>query len=133
MKRSRFTEEQIIAVLREQEAGVKTADVCRKHGVSEATFYIYGRLSLCKRFKDLSDQARVPTSIRRRRRCWRAQMGNPQGMSLDKWSASEAFIKARFLMHRVRPVGPFPFSPAPPSDLLMQPAGTPPRGEATPK
>ena len=39
MKRSRFSEEQIIAILREQEAGSTTADVCRKHGVSSATFY----------------------------------------------------------------------------------------------
>jgi putative transposase len=39
MKRSRFSEEQIIAILREQEAGAKTAEVCRKHGISDATFY----------------------------------------------------------------------------------------------
>jgi putative transposase len=39
MKQSRFSEEQIIAILREQEAGAKTADVCRKHGISDATFY----------------------------------------------------------------------------------------------
>ena len=39
MKRSRFKEEQIIAILREQEAGSATADVYRKHGVSSATFY----------------------------------------------------------------------------------------------
>jgi putative transposase len=39
MKRARFSEEQIIGVLKEHELGVKTADVCRKHGISEATFY----------------------------------------------------------------------------------------------
>ena len=39
MKRKRFTEEQIIGVLKEHEAGAKTADLCRKHGISEATFY----------------------------------------------------------------------------------------------
>jgi putative transposase len=39
MKRSRFTEEQIIGILKEHEAGMKTADLCRKHGVSSATFF----------------------------------------------------------------------------------------------
>jgi putative transposase len=39
MKRKRFTEEQIIGVLREHELGGKTAELCRKHGISEATFY----------------------------------------------------------------------------------------------
>ncbi len=39
MRASRFREEQIIAILREQEVGAMTADVCRKHGISDATFY----------------------------------------------------------------------------------------------
>jgi len=37
--RKRFTEEQIIAVLKEAEAGIKTAEICRKYGISDATFY----------------------------------------------------------------------------------------------
>ena len=62
MKRSRFTEEQIIAILREQEAGVPTADVCRKHGVSSATFYKwkskYGGLEVsdARRLKELESE-----------------------------------------------------------------------------
>jgi putative transposase len=39
MKKSRFSEEQIIVILKQHEAGLKTADVCREHGISAATFY----------------------------------------------------------------------------------------------
>ena len=39
MKRSRFSEEQIIAILKEHEAGLAVADLCRKHGVSDASIY----------------------------------------------------------------------------------------------
>jgi putative transposase len=62
MKRSRFKEEQIIAILREQEAGSPTADVCRKHGISSGTFYKwkakYGGLDVsdAKRLKALEDE-----------------------------------------------------------------------------
>lgn len=62
MKRWRFTEEQIIAMLREQEAGAKTVEVCRRHGISDATFYNwkakFGGMepSEAKRLKALEDE-----------------------------------------------------------------------------
>lgn len=48
VRKSRFSEAQIIAVLREHEAGTATTEVCRRRGISEQTFYLYGRLSRCK-------------------------------------------------------------------------------------
>jgi putative transposase len=62
MKRTRFTEEQIIGVLKEAEAGSKTAEVARRHGVSEATIYNwkakYGGLEVseAKRLRALEDE-----------------------------------------------------------------------------
>ena len=62
MKRARFTEDQIIGVLKEAEAGAKTADLARRHGVSEATIYNwkskYGGLEVseAKRLRSLEDE-----------------------------------------------------------------------------
>jgi len=62
MRRSRFSEEQIIGILKEQESGVPVADLCRKHGVSDASIYKwkskYGGLEVgeAKRLRSLEEE-----------------------------------------------------------------------------
>ena len=64
MNKSRYTEEQVIVILKQNEAGVKTADLCREHGISAATFYgwkqKYGGMdvSQAQRLKALEDENR---------------------------------------------------------------------------
>ncbi len=62
MKRSRFTQEQIIGVLKEHQAGASASDLCRKHGISDATFYAwrskYGGMDVsdARRLKGLEEE-----------------------------------------------------------------------------
>ena len=64
MRQSRYTEEQIIGVLKRAEAGIKTAEICRQHGISSATFYKwkgkYGGLEVseARRLRQLEDENR---------------------------------------------------------------------------
>lgn len=64
MKKSRFSEEQIIGILKEHQAGIVVAEICRKHGISDATFYTwrskYGGLEVsdAKRLKSLEEENR---------------------------------------------------------------------------
>lgn len=50
MRKSRFTDSQIMAILKQAESGVPVPELCREHGMSSATFYIYGLPPYCKHF-----------------------------------------------------------------------------------
>ena len=78
MKRTRFTDEQIIGILTEHEAGAKCADLCRKHGMSEGTFYNwkakFGGMTVsdAKRLKALEDKnAKLQRLLATRSAIWR--------------------------------------------------------------
>ena len=82
MVRKRYTEEQIIAALNEAEAGARTADLCRKHGMSDATFYNWKAkyagltLSELKRLRSLEEENRRLKQI-------------VAQQALDNWSLKE--------------------------------------------
>ena len=69
MKRARFSEEQIITVLKEAESGAKVTELCRRHGISDATFYTwrskYGGLEMSemRRLRQLEEENRRLKSI----------------------------------------------------------------------
>jgi len=86
MARKRYTEEQIIGVLNEAEAGAKTGELCRKHGVSEATFYKWKAkyagltVSELKRLRSLEDENRCLKQI-------------VAQQTLDNWALKELLAK----------------------------------------
>src|SRR5271165_5562685 len=105
MKRSRFSEGQIIGILREQEAGSKTADVCRKHGVSEAAFYKWKakfggmNVSEARRLRQLEDENARLKDIATKKWC-RLQQGGARWLRRVRRTTSASGGRVRSWGHR---------------------------------
>ena len=91
MRQSRFTAEQIIAILAEQERGMRTAEVCRNHGISPNTFYKwkakYGGLDIsdARKLKSLeTENGRLIPTVIDQNPC--AHLGMPRDMIFHGWS-----------------------------------------------
>src|ERR1700729_3991696 len=106
MKRARFTEDQIIGVLKEHEAGAKTADLARKHGVSEPTLYNwkakYGSMDVCeaKRLKQLGYL--TPVAYAANLSATRDRLRNPDQLRRSQVAPPPPRLKTRRGSNRLR-------------------------------
>ena len=108
MRKSRFTEDQIIAILKEHEAGVPTAEVCRKHNISPASFYKYKakfggmEVSDARRLKALEDE-----NAKLKKLLAEAMLDNAmlKGVASKKPSKSTSCVHAASLRRSFEPCG----------------------------
>src|SRR6266853_1958657 len=107
MKKNRYTEEQIIGILKQHEAGVKTADLCREHGISAATFYGWKskfggmEVSEAQRLKAMEDENRRRKLLGVERSSYRYEPRPDRNLELREDLAKLARQKPRYGYRRL--------------------------------